>query len=405
MTALKHLAGKAVIAGYGDAYSPRDDPISPMTLAVDATLRCLQDAGLSKADIDGVLTSREPFGDYRSQWNNVFASHMQIMPRYSTQVMIHAVGANSMLKHAMIAVTSGAADCVLCVETDGGKAFVDMTALSADLESDREFELPYGPSMPAFYAMICRRYMHEFGASEEDVAAAAVAHQEWGRHHPEAEKYSKGSITVEDVLSSREIASPLRLWMCSTWRRAGTAAAFLVMSAERAADLDCTPVFILGAAELVMADSHIDRMSFRGSHPALGAQPSLTTTVTTACAREAYEMADVTAADMEIAQSTSNFAHMSMILLEDLGFCGKGEAAGFIRDGHVLPGGSIPYNTNGGMLSFGQAGVSCITDGIVETVRQLRGEALGHQVNCEIGIVQASAPSSGSVVILGTRLG
>src|SRR5258707_13977463 len=140
----------------------------------------------------------------------------------------------------------------------------------------------------------------------------------------------------------------------------------------------------------------MDKMSFRGVHPLLGQQPTLTTTPAMAAARQAYEMAGVSAADMQIAQTNSNFAHQSMILLEDLGFCGKGEAAGFIADGHTAPGGSLPYNTNGGMLSFGQAGVSCVIDGIVELVRQLRGEALGLPVDCEIGIAQAMGPSSGS---------
>jgi acetyl-CoA acetyltransferase len=400
---LKHLSGKAVIAGYGDAYSPRDNPVSPMTLAVDAALRCMKDAGVSRDDIDGILTTREPFGDYRPQWNNVFASHMQIAPRYSTQVMIHAVGANSMLKHAMIAVTSGAADYVLCVVTDGGKAFMDPAAMSSVLELDTQFELPYGAWMPALYAMVCRRYMHDYGVTVEDVATASVVHQEWGRRHPEAEKYSKGPITVDDVLSSREIASPLTLWMCSIWRRAGTAGAFLVTTAERAADLDCTPIYILGSSEYVISDSYMDKMSFRGVHPLLGQQPTLTTTSTMAAARQAYEMASVSAADMQIAQTNSNFAHQSMIMLEDLGFCGKGEAAGFIADGHTSPGGSLAYNTNGGMLSFGQGGVSCIMDGEIELVRQLRGEALGLQVNCDIGLAQALSPASSSVTILSSR--
>jgi acetyl-CoA acetyltransferase len=403
MHRLAHLSGAAAIVGYGDAYSPRVSALSPMQLAVEAAFRCVADAGVPWDLIDGVLTSREPFGDYRPHWNNVFASHLGLSPRHSTQVMIHAVGVNSMLKHALMAIEAGAADFVLCVETDGGKAFVDMAEMSTALELDREFEQPYGPWMPAMYGMICRRYMHEYSVSEEQIAATAVQHQEWARHHPQAEKFEKGAISVDDVLNSREISSPLRLLMCAPWRRAGTAGAFLVTSRERAVDLDCKPIWILGSSELVIAESYIDRMSFRGVDPVMGLQPSLTTTATMVAAKDAYAMAGLTPLDMQIVHSVSNFAHISMMMLEDLGFCEKGGAADFMADGRTGPGGSLPFNTNGGMLSFGQGGVSCVMDGIVEVVRQLRGEALGLQVDCRLGVVQAAAPSSASVTILGNE--
>lgn len=388
--AMKHLSGKAAIVGYGDAYSSSEDPLSPMTLAVDAALRCIKDAGVSRDAIDGVLTGREPFGDSRPQWNIHFASRLKLLPRFSTQVTLHSAGVNAMLKHAMLAVTSGAANYVMCVQSDGGMAYADLEQMPLSLGAHPEFELPYGPSSAAFHAMVCRRYMHEYGVSAEDLAAAVVAHQEWGRQHPEAENYAGGPVTVADVLESREVASPLRLSMCSTLRRSGTAGAILVTSSERAADLDRTPIYILGVGELASHEYVIDRMAVRSSDPALGPQPSLTTTAAVASARDAYAMAGMGAADMQIAQAGASYAHVSMMLLEDLGFCGKGEAADFIADGHTSPGGRLPYNTNGGMLSFGHAGASTVMDGMIEAVRQLRGEALGGQVDCEIGIAHAA---------------
>ncbi len=405
MASMAHLSGQAAIVGYGDAYSSPHEPLSPMNLAVTAALRCMKDAGVPRNDIDGLLTGREPFGDYRAQWNMNFASELKLTPQFSTQVTLHSAGVNAMLKHALLAVTSGAADYVICVQSDGGMAYADLPRVVSLLDAQPEFELPYGPSMTALYAMVCRRYMHEYGVSLEDLAAACVAHQEWGRHHPEAENYSKGPITVEDVVGSREIASPLREWMCSPSRRAGTAGAFLVTSAERAEDLDSTPIYILGVGEASGSEYLIDRLSLRGSHPLLGEQPTLTRTGAMSCVRDAYEMVGVSAADMQIVQSSSGYAHVSMMMLEDLGFCGKGEAADFIADGHTLPGGSLPYNTNGGMLSFGQSGGSCVMDGIMELVRQLRGEALGLQVNCDIGLAHAvGGPlSCHSAVILSGR--
>src|SRR5258707_12219813 len=113
----------------------------------------------------------------------------------------------------------------------------------------------------------------------------------------------------------------------------------------------------------------MDKMSFRGVHPLLGQQPTLTTTPAMAAARQAYEMAGVSAADMQIAQTNSNFSHQSMIMLEDLGFCGKGEAAGFIAGGHTSPGGSLAYNTNGGVRLFGRGRTSHHTGGATRLFR------------------------------------
>jgi acetyl-CoA acetyltransferase len=120
----------------------------------------------------------------------------------------------------------------------------------------------------------------------------------------------------------------------------------------------------------------------------LGKLPNLTTTSAVEASRQAYEMSGLQPADMQVVESGSNFPHMSLMMLEDLGFASKGAAAAFVSEGHCDPGGKLPYNTNGGYLGFGQAGISCVMDSIIELIRQLRGEALGRQVrDAEVGLV------------------
>jgi acetyl-CoA acetyltransferase len=388
MASLKALSGTAAIVGYGDAYADPNAAASPIALAAEATVKALADAGLHRDNVDGLFTGRTPFGDYRPQWNNIFAAHMKIMPRHSSEITVHGSGVNSMIKHAMLSVATGAADTVLCVQSDGGMAYTDLKADIPNVDADPRFELPYGPTMASFYAMFARRYMHEYGVTELQLAQTAVSHQNWAMHHPYAERNYLGKLTVEQVLESPTIAAPLRRFMCAPWRRAGTAGAFIVTTAERAAALQAKPIYIQGVGEMSTNEYVIDRMSLRGSHPFLGELPNLTTTSAVDAGRQAYEMSGLGPNDIDLVESGSNFPHMSQMVLEDLGFCAKGEAAAFLADGHGDPGGSLPYNTNGGYLSFGQAGISCVVDSIMELIRQLRGEALGLQVEkAAVGLV------------------
>src|ERR1700748_59047 len=129
--------------------------------------------------------------------------------------------------------------------------------------------------MAGFYAMSARRYMHEYGATEEDFARAVLSHQRWGLLHPLSERHYAGELTIEDVMTSRMIATPLRRWMVAPWRRSGPARAFAVTSARRAKTLTDTPLAILGVGEYSTNENLSDRMSARGVDRALGTLPTL----------------------------------------------------------------------------------------------------------------------------------
>lgn len=384
------LRAKSAIAGFGDSYCKRNEAKTPLHLLGEAIKMALDDAGLDKKDIDGVLVGRPPFGDQRPQWNNIICSYFKMTPRYSTEVTIHAAGMNSMLKHAAIAIETGAAKNVLCLGVDS-LAFVDPIAFVAGIDTDPEFELPYEPIIPTIYAQLACRMMHEFGMTEEHMAAVSVQCQEWGVLHPYAAKAHHGRITVDQVLNSRMISSPLRLWNCATWGPRGQGVAFIVSAAENARAMQPNPTYILGFGECCTHEYLTDRLALRDSPVPLGNLPNITSTGCVASSRTAYEMARVGPQDIDILQTPSNFAHSELLSMTELGFADSViKAAEFVMAGETGFTGKLPTNTNGGWLSFGQCGVACVIDSVLECVRQLRGKALGRQVEGpEIGLVHA----------------
>lgn len=361
------------IAGYGDAYSESGNEKSPIELSVESTRSALQDADLSSEDIDGVLTPRAPVADRRSQWNNIFADYLNIRPSYNTQVTSHGASIAGMLKHAAAAINGDFAETILCVAGDSPE-FVDMAEEWRKLDSSPEFETPYGHFIPAMYAFSARRYLDEFDVSREDMARVAVENRKWGTEHPKAEMTGKGRITLDDVLKSPDITSPLNLLDCAMWRKHGNGGAFIVTAADRAEKHQDTPIYIRGAGEYDTHENLTGLLEYQGR-----AEADLTTLGTAEAARQAYEQSEMSPEDIDTLQVHTNFTHMGLIQLEDLGFCEKGAGGEFVRNGGIDFEDGIPMNTNGGPLSFGQSSIS--PESIIEAVRQLRGEALGLQVD------------------------
>ncbi len=399
------LRAQTAIVGFGDAYADKENRKDPLRLAAEATLMAIADAGIRKEDIRGVITGRAPWADLRPQWNNLFASYMQIPLEWSTEVTMHGGGVNAILGNAAVAVATGIADYVLCLQSDATPLFLDTTSFGASMDADPQFEFPYGPLIAALYAQAACRYMHEYGITHEQLARVAVCHQNWAVHHPYAVKAKKGKITVDTVLNSPWVATPLHLWNCAAWGPGGTAGAFIVTSAERAESMTDHPIYILGFGISSSHEYLTDRMALRSSPLAFGDLPNLTTTAAKQAALNAYQMAECSPRDIQIVEAGGNFTHTAMMLLEDLGFCEKGQGGQFVDEGHIDVGGDLPMDTNGGWLSFGQPGISCASDPIVEGVRQLRGQALGLQVpNVRIALTHATGGmlACHGVTVLGT---
>ena len=404
MTAGPSLRGKAAIVGFGDSYCRADERKSALQMTVEAIAAALADAGLEKSDLDGLLSGRAPLSDMRPQWNNIVAAYAKLTPTYASEITIHAAGMNAMLKHAAMAVTCGIARFVVCIGADAAASMPDVRAAISNVDADPEFEQPYGPIIPSIYAQLACRLMHEHGMAERDMSEVAVQCQEWAVHHPFSAKGRKGRVTVEEVERSPMVASPLRLWHCAPWGPPGTAGALIVASAEDARALRPDPVYLLGFGECQTHEYLTDRMALRSSRLPLGALPNITATGCAVAGRLAYEMAGLGPRDIDMAQTASQFAHIELMSLAELGFTTLPEAGAFVASGATGPRGALPTNTNGGWLSFGQPGVSCVMDSLVEQVRQLRGVALGLQVpDVGIGLVHANGGMAAchSVTIMG----
>jgi acetyl-CoA acetyltransferase len=366
----------AAIIGMGDAYASLKDRKDPLQLAAEATLHALADAGIRKDQIDAVFTGRSPWADKRSQWSNIFISHMQMPVTLTSELTMHGAGLNATIAVASQMIAAGRADYVLCLQSDATELFVDAVAMGAEADADPQFEIPYGPTIPSLYAQAARRYFHEFGLTEEDLADVAIANQRWGVHHPHAAKARFGEIDRAKVMASPYVASPLRRWMCSTWG-GGTGGALVVTSPENARAVR-DPIYVLGYGSATTHEYLTDRMNMRTcKFEGLAAFPNLTHTATAEAARQAYAMSGLGPSEIDMAQISVNFAHMGPIVMEDLGFAPKGRGIDLYRDGGTGVDGDLPTDTNGGWLSFGQPGISCNMDSLVEAVRQLRGQALG----------------------------
>lgn len=371
----------AAIVGMGDAYASKQNRKDPLQLAVEATRAALADAGIGKDRIDAVYTGRSPWADKRSQWSNIFISHMQMPVRRTSEITMHGAGLTATLAVASEMIVAGQADYVLCLQSDATELFVDAVAMGAEADADPQFEIPYGPTIPALYAQAACRYFHEFGLGEEDLADVAIANQRWGMHHPHAAKGRHGEVDRAKVLGSPYVATPLRRWMCSTWG-GGTGGALVLTSPERAKADHRTaarePIYLLGYGSATTHEYLTDRMNMRRCRfPEIGTLPKLTHTATATAARQAFGMAGLAPRDIDMAQISVNFAHMGPIIMEDLGFAPKGRGIDLYREGRTGLDGDLPTDTNGGWLSFGQPGISCNMDSLVEAVRQLRGEPLG----------------------------
>ncbi|MET9262107.1 thiolase family protein [Amycolatopsis sp. NPDC004079] len=366
----------AAIVGMGDAYASKADRKDPLQLATEATMAALADAGIGKHQVDAVFTGRSPWADKRSQWSNIFISHLQMPVTLNSEITLHGAGLTSTIAVASQMIAAGAAEYVLCVQSDATELFVDAVAMGSEADSDPQYEVPYGPTIPSLYAQAAHRYFHEYGMTEEDLADVAIANQRWGAQHPHAAKRKHGEIDREKVLSSPYVATPLRRWMCSTWG-GGTGGALVVTSPERAKEAR-DPVWVRGYGSATTHEYLTDRMNMRsGRFAGLGEFPNLTHTATVEAARQAFTRSGLTPSDVDMLQLSVNFAHMGPIVMEDLGFAKKGHGIDVYREGRTGIDGDLPTDTNGGWLSFGQPGISCNMDSLVEAVRQLRGTALG----------------------------
>jgi acetyl-CoA acetyltransferase len=388
------LSGKAAIVGIGATDFSKDSGRSELRLAAEAVLDALDDAGLSPSDVDGLTTFTM---DTNKEIAVARATGIGDL-RFFSQVHYGGGAACGTIAHAAMAVATGLADVVVAYrafnERSGmrfgqvQKRLVGSAEVEADsTTADNSFSYPHGLSTPAAQvAMIAQRYMHWSGATSRDFGAISVADRKHAAKNPKAYFYEK-PITIDDHQNSRWIAEPLRLLDCC--QETDGAVALVVTSVERARDLKHRPAVIEAAAQGASPDQYTMVSYYR---PELGLREM------GVVGQQLWQQSGLSPADIQTAVIYDHFTPFTLIQLEELGFCGKGEAKDFIADGAVEIGGRLPINTHGGQL--GEAYIHGM-NGIAEGVRQLRGTSVNPVPNVEHVVVTAGTGVPTSGLILG----
>ncbi|MDA1117782.1 MAG: thiolase [Proteobacteria bacterium] len=355
------MRGSVAIAGVGLAGCGEAPGWTEMEIAAAAAKNALDDAGLTPQDVDGLVIAS----------TNIFmsglalAEHLGVRPRFTESSM---VGGSSFVGHlipASLALNAGLCDTVLVAygsnqRTGVGRAEAGKYKMALDPQA---FEHPYKPfNPPTSYALATARHMHQYGTRREQLAEIAVAARQWAQLNPEA--FARDPLSIDGVLSSRMVCDPLTVRDCCLVTDGG--GAYVLRRAEQARDAPKAPAYLLGVGA-----AHWHRQ--------ISSMPDLTVTAATESGQRAFEMAGLGPQDVDVVELYDAFTINTLLFLEDLGFCEKGEGGAFVSGGRIAPGGPLPVNTNGG-------GLSCVHPGmygiflIIEAVRQLRGEAGARQV-------------------------
>ena len=352
---------------------------SSLELAAKAGLLALRDAGIALHDVDGlwICLPDDMFAGLS------FAEHLGIRPRFTDCNRTGGSAGVSHLITAALALDAGLCDVALLAfgsnQRSGGGGLLTPARPSG-------YEAPFKPLFPASaYALAASRHMHEYGTTREQLAAVAVSARAWANSNPEA--FAKGPLSIEDCLASRMISDPLaKSDFCLT---TDGAAAIVLTRSDRARDTNRLPIRLMGAAAATW-------------HHHISAMPDLTVTAAAESGPRALDQAGVAVSDIDVVQLYDAFTINTVLFLEDLGFCRKGEGGPFAASGAIAPGGSLPVNTNGG-------GLSCVHPGmyglfaLVEGVRQLRGDAANPIAGAELALVHTNGGSlsSQATAILG----
>ena len=385
------LSGKAAIVGIGATDFSKNSGRSELRLAAEAVTAALVDAGLTPADVDGLVSFTM---DTNTEIAVARASGIGEL-KYFSRIHFGGGAACSTVQQAAMAVATGVADVVVAYrafnERSGmrfGQVNTSLVAQDNSSGTDNAFSYPHGLSTPAaFVAMVAQRYMHEYGATSTDFGQIAVVDRKHAAVNPEAFFYGK-PITLDDHQNSRYIAEPLHLLDCCQESDGGVA--IVVVSAERAKDLPHTPVVVAGAASGSGENQYIMTSYYRDDIAGLPEMGLV--------GRQLWEQSGLRPDDMDVAILYDHFTPYTLMQLEELGFCGRGEAKDLVREpGALEVGGRLPLNTHGGQL--GEAYIHGM-NGIAEAVRQLRGQSVNQVDGAGAVVVTAGTgvPTSGLVL-------
>jgi len=358
------LRGTTAIAGLGVTPQGRVFGRSPIGFAVDAVRLALDDAGLERRDLDGLLLNPG------LAWRDLGMGSFQLQQamglrdlRLSATMNVGGATAVAMIQHAAQAIAAGVCRTVACVFSDAPlkppSPAGERSSSGAAYGFARGWEQAYGFfGVNAMYALVARRHMHRYGTTQDQLGAVAVAQRRWAILNPQAQMHDQ-PLTLDDYHRSRWVAEPFHLFDCCLVSNGGLAV--IVTTAEHAERLRKPPVYIWG-----MGQGH------------LGGDPSDTLSSGAVLAREpAFAMASVGTRDVDVLELYDCYTFTVIVTLEDYGFCAKGEGGPFVAEHHIGPGGRLAINTGGGQLSsFYMWGMTPVSEAVI----QLRGEGGRRQV-------------------------
>jgi acetyl-CoA acetyltransferase len=385
---------QAVISGVAHTHLGELPDMTDIGINIAAATDAVADAGLTMQDIDGLLV-QPPFWA-SPRYHMLIGESLGIYVKTLTDATsMGGASYGAMLQFAKWAIEDGLATNVLVVA--GEKLRTGHASGSAMMASvgahNLDWEYPFCATIPAYYALLAQRYLHEYGLGDDAIAPVAVTTRKHAMLNPAATM--RTPLTLQDVLDSPMISTPLHRLECSLVSDGGAA---WVISRKGTSGDPSREVQLLGLGS-ALSHYHMGHLA-RGD----GKGHDLVHTVVDVAGKRAFEQARMTPADLDLAMIYDSFTVTVIVQLEDLGLVGRGEAGAYIREGNMDLGGALPLNTHGGLLSCAHPGACGGMLHYVEAVQQLRGEAGERQVEgCARAIVtSASAVASNfSVGILG----
>ena len=378
----------AVIVGvYATRQAWRIADQSPFELVIEAVDGALANAGLARADVDGIAVDWPGPGGVPGEaasWSRVLNRDLA----WTSDGLLDRAGTRGVVK-AAAAISAGLCDVAV---VGGGQCGTRVrgTPVGVQGSGTLEFTDGWGAYAVPMFALVAARHMHEFGTTPQQLATAAATVRNYGYANPEAVMYGRAPVTVDDVLSSRMVASPFHLLDCCIAAEGG--AAVVLTTRERARDLPAVAVEILGAGMQFHGASYVDPVVYRDIRR-LGVD----------AVQRAYSMAGLGVADLDVAALYDSNSFEIIRQLEIIGVCGEGEGGPYVAQTGIGLGSPLPVNTDGGCLSYAWNGLHQLTLKVVEVVRQLRGEAVFQVDGAEIGLAGNAGTGAGhlELAILG----
>ena len=380
---MSDLRGNIAIVGTAESDLGTVAPdMSPIDLVAQGIVRALDDCGLELKDVDGLFAAM-------SQSRMVAlstAEYLGIQPSYFDSTQIGGSSFMAHITHAQAAVAAGLCEVVVVAY---GSTQRSVSRAAASAREPNPWEDPYKPMQPpSSYALAASRHMHQYGTKREQLAEVAVAAREWAKLNPKA--FRQEDMTVKDVLDAPIISYPFTVRDCCLVTDGG--GAIVITTPERAKDLKQKPVYVLGTGEAI-------------THAMISQMPDLTVTGAAISGPLAFGKAGVGPADIDVLALYDAFTVNTMLFLEDLGFCKKGEGGHFVSGGRIAPGGELAVNTSGGGLSYCHPGMYGLLV-LIEAARQIQGvcgERQQDDVELALAHGNGGVLSSQCTVILGSE--